>query len=481
MPACAVQPPLIQRLDQIMKAPEFRFHTRREFLRTSMLGGALAWSVPSFIGSTFDWLGAEARAADHPNRKDGRDSTVLVVVQLAGGNDGLNTVIPGPNDHYLKARPRLGVVAREALKLDDEFGLHPALEGLKGLFDDGLLSVVHGVGYPNPNRSHFRSTEIWQTASDADRSEHYGWLGRYFDHACKGADPLVGVRVGREMPQAFHSGHPVGVCLENAREYGRPAGDGGRRSGSGGVSDNQPAPSMEPGMQGDGGGDGAGGSSDSVSGSSIASVGGGQPKGMSTIDFVERVSLDAQASTEKIRELSAKVTNEPGYPSGTLAEGLKLVARLIGGGAPTRVYYVSQGGYDTHTNQAPAHQRLLTELGGSVSAFARDMRKQGNHERVLLMTFSEFGRRLAENANGGTDHGAAAPLFLVGGGVRPGLHGAFPSLAPTDLLNGDPRFSVDFRSVYAAAVRDWLRAPVAQVLGRDFPTLPLLRSPRGVA
>src|ERR1700677_3898559 len=200
-----------------MKKPT-TLHTRREFLRTSVLGGALTWTVPAFLSNTFSALQAEA-AGSATQTASGKDSTILVVLQLAGGNDGLNTVIPYGNDYYFQARRRITVPAKSVLRLNDEIGLHSALTGFKALYDAGNLSIVQGSGYPNPNRSHFRSTEIWQTASDADRVEKYGWLGRYFDNACPGADPTVGVTIGSQLPEAFFSRHPKGICFNNPQDY----------------------------------------------------------------------------------------------------------------------------------------------------------------------------------------------------------------------------------------------------------------------
>ncbi|HEV8543914.1 MAG TPA: hypothetical protein VGR78_16100, partial [Verrucomicrobiae bacterium] len=190
--------------------------TRREFLRSTILGGAVTWTVPAFLARTFSSLHAEALAQTQP--LTGKDSTILVVLQLAGGNDGLNTIVPFSNDYYHRARPGLGL-NNSSLRLNDEFALHPSLAPFKELYDAGQLSIVNGVGYPNPNRSHFRSTEIWQTASDSTKVEKYGWLGRYFDNACKGADPTVGVTIGRQMPQAFAGPKPVGISVENPEMY----------------------------------------------------------------------------------------------------------------------------------------------------------------------------------------------------------------------------------------------------------------------
>ena len=432
---------------------ELYLKTRREFLRTSMLGGAVTWTVPAFLSQTFDALHAEAATQSQP--ATGKDNTILVVLQLAGGNDGLNTVVPVTNDHYHKARPALGL--RSNLhKLNDEFSLHPSLTAFKELYDAGQLSIVHGVGYPNPNRSHFRSTEIWHTASDANKFEKYGWLGRYFDNACKGSDPTIGLSVGRQTPQAFTGPRPLGISLDNPETY--------RMAGKDTPDMDETAGSMDF-MSRLNGAEGLG--ADANSGVSIGAVDGAVKSQLSPLDYLERTALDAQISSEKILKVSRLAKNQVSYPGSQIANSFKLVARLIAGGLSTRVYYVSQGGYDTHTNQAGAHERLLREFSSAVKAFMDDLKAQGNANRVLVMTFSEFGRRVAQNANGGTDHGAAAPLFLVGP-KKAGLLGMFPSLAPKDLHNGDPKYTVDFRSIYAGILQNWLNTNPLPVLGRKF-------------
>jgi uncharacterized protein (DUF1501 family) len=440
--------------------------TRREFLRSSVLGGAVAYSVPAFLANTFAAL--QAGAADAAiQTPTGADASILVVLQMAGGNDGINTVVPFANDFYHRARPRIGLQPSEVLKVNDQIGFHPSLDGFKALYDSGNLAVIQGIGYPNPNRSHFRSTEIWQTASDSEKFEKYGWLGRYFDNACSGCDPTVGVNIGRQMPQAFAAKHPLGVSLDNPQGYRFISGENPRRDGNAAEESYRKlnAPDAEMAM------DATGAVGDSNSGDTIGAIHGKTPHTGSALDYLERTAMDAELSSQKILSVSGKVQNQATYPASALANSLKLVARLIGGGLPTRVFYVSQGGYDTHTNQVATQQRLLKDLGDSVKAFTDDMKAQGNMGRVLLMTFSEFGRRVEENANGGTDHGAAAPMFVVGGKVKAGLVGTYPSLAPDDLMNGDVKFNVDFRSVYAGVLEGWLKTPSAPVLGRQFPLL----------
>ncbi|HVK59519.1 MAG TPA: DUF1501 domain-containing protein, partial [Candidatus Kapabacteria bacterium] len=393
---------------------ELYLKTRREFLRTSALGAAVSWTVPAFLSQTFNALHAEAATQVQPTT--GKDSTILVVLQLAGGNDGLNTVVPFANDHYHKARPSLGLKAN-LHKLNDEFALHPSLSAFKELHDAGNLAIVHGVGYPNPNRSHFRSTEIWHTASDSGRFEKYGWLGRYFDNACKGSDPTIGLSVGRQTPQAFTGPRPLGISLQNPETY--------RMTGSDTPDMDETAGSQDF-MTRLNGAEGLG--ADANSGVTIDSVAGPVQSQLSPLDYLERTALDAQISSERILKVSRLAKNQVSYPASQIANSFKLISRLIAGGLSTRVYYISQGGYDTHTNQAGAHERLLRDFSTALKAFMDDLKAQGNAGRVLVMTFSEFGRRVSQNANGGTDHGAAAPLFLVGPKLKSGLLGQYPSL-----------------------------------------------------
>jgi len=431
--------------------------TRRDFLRTTLLGGALSWTVPSFVANTFGALHAQADGA-LTQVATGKDGPILILLQLAGGNDGLNTVIPYTNDYYYQARPTLGVKPDQVLKLSDTLGLNPAMVGFKSLFDAGRLSVVSGVGYPNPNRSHFRSTEIWQTASDEEKYLTDGWIGRYFDNACAGCDPTVGITIGDRLPQSFSSHNPTGVCLQNPASY--------RFMGAGLNDDEELAYRSMFGGAADGGQ--SGGSVSMLSGTITLH------NGQNALDFLERTSMDAQVSSDKIRDIAGKVKNIATYPGGGLANNLKLVARLIAGGLPTRVFYVSQGGYDTHTNQRGSHDTRLKELAESVKAFTDDLTAMGQFDRVTMMTFSEFGRRVLENGSHGTDHGAAAPMFIIGSQIKSGLLGAEPSLAPTDLEDGDIKFNTDFRSVYATLLQDWLKTPSVPILGRQFDTLQMI-------
>jgi uncharacterized protein (DUF1501 family) len=422
--------------------------TRRDFLRTSVLGAALSWTVPVFIERTFSALSAEA-AESSLQVTTGQDHPILVVLQLAGGNDGLNAVIPYADDAYYRARPTVGIARDEVIDVNGRIGFNPALTPFKALYDEGHLALLQGVGYPNPNRSHFRSTEIWQTGSDANKIVSTGWLGRYFDNCCSGEGATVGVALGSQLPQAFTSDNPTGITFSP-----------GSRLGFAKESDasEQAVFNQLNGID-----------HDSVSGASIGELTGPNSSGITAVEYLQRTALDAQIGTDKIGEILRRVKPEATYPKTQLGNSLSLVSRLITGGLPTRVYYASQGGYDTHNAQENSHNRLLGELANSVSAFCHDLQAKGVFDQVMIITFSEFGRRVAENASKGTDHGTAAPMFISGGAIKPGLYGNQPSLEQLDA--GDLIYNVDFRSVYATILNRWLKAPAAKVLGQDFSPL----------
>jgi hypothetical protein len=265
----------------------------------------------------------------------------------------------------------------------------------------------------------------------------------------------VGVTIGNMLPQSFSSPHPTGVAFSNPEQYRWVNND---KNGSDEVFKqlNQPDDN----------------GADDNSGGSIGMLSGSNNNGENPLDFLQRTALDAQLSSDKIIQIARKFRPAVEYPRTRLADSLSLVGRMIAGGLPTRVYYVSQGGYDTHTNQTGTHDRLMAELNDSVSAFCKDLQAQGNFNRVVLMTFSEFGRRVVQNGSNGTDHGAASPMFVLGGGVKPGMFGKYPSL--TDLNAGDLKYNVDFRSVYATLLEKWMYAPSKNVLGRQFPFMPLV-------
>lgn len=425
-------------------------HTRREFLSTGLKGaGLLAAStfVPSFVTRTAAAVGA------------GRDSSILVVVQLSGGNDGLNTVVPFSDDLYARARPTIRLAADQTLKLNDHLGLHPALAAFKSEYDAGRLAIIQNVGYPNPNRSHFRSMEIWHTgADDTAPRQVEGWLGRYFDAKCRGVQPHersgeIGMSIGKVMPQAFRNRSNVGLAVSDPNTFQwNPSGDTATFAK---VQErifakiNQPA--AEPTMAAAGG------------------ITGNEPE---TIDFLRHTAMNAVVAGDSIRAILRKAKNRGPYPDGQLAAQLQMVARLIAGDFPSRVYYVSQGGYDTHADQPGNHARLLGEFSASTAAFLADLRRQKAADKVAILAFSEFGRRVAENGSKGTDHGAAAPMFVIGDSIKGGLHGPPPDLS--DLVDGDVRHKIDFRQVYASLLDRWLGVPSEPILGGNYAPLGII-------
>ncbi len=410
---------------------------RRQFLRRAAGLTALTATVPGFLHKTGRALGGEpARdVLPIPGLKNNR---VLVVVQLAGGNDGLNTVIPHGDDQYYKARPKLAVDRAKVAKIDDHLGLHPELVELKGLFDEGDLAVIQGVGYPNPDRSHFRSTEIWETASPPEAAWTSGWLGRYFDNECAGVkSSVLGLQLGERPAQSFSCERPRAVTLANPAILDWPA--------------------PEPVARG------------------LDQVNQVSPTGIDAFDFVQRTANETLRLSRSIREAVRDTKGAGDYGPFEFSQSLKLVAQMIAAEIPTRVFYVSLGGFDTHAAQANRHAALLQELSQGLAAFHADLKARGHLDRTLVMTFSEFGRRVAENKSSGTDHGTANVMFLLGGGIRPGLHGARPDLSALD-ESGDLVHRVDFRSIYAAVLGNWFGADADRVLDGRFEPFPVLEA-----
>jgi uncharacterized protein (DUF1501 family) len=412
--------------------------SRRDLLRlgsSSLL--ACGASVPLFLART-----ARAVAAGPGAKDKGR---VLVVVQLDGGNDGLNTVVPFRDHDYRKARPRLRIAEKAVLKIDDRVGFHPALAGFAKLLEGRQLAVVQSVGYPNPNRSHFESMAIWHTAQLGARADAPGWLARALDRtpAAPGGDvPAVHLNSeARPQPQALAGGRRHVPSLDSLEQFRRRLG----------------VPEA------------AGAAGQQAALDELAAAEHGRPG--SLLNFVERSAALSYGSSARLEKV---VAAGPGadYPQSGLARRLRVIAQLIQAGLTTSTYYTQLGGFDTHSNQANLHAGLLFELGSALRAFVGDLARSGDGERVVVLVFSEFGRRLAENGSAGTDHGTAAPVFLAGPAVQAGLHGPHPNLR--DLADGDPKFAIDFRRVYATLLDRWLGCPAEAVLGAKFQHLPLL-------
>lgn len=410
---------------------------RREFIYTTAWGGTIGLAAPDLFAGT----GSEAEP-------------VLVVIQLAGGNDGLNTVVPIQNDHYYAARPKLAIKPADTIRINDTTGLHQNLAGMMALYDAGRLAVVEGVGYPNPNRSHFRSTEIWHTGSDADQVERHGWIGRYFDTYCAAQPASVGLTIGKQNPQAFAAANPAGVTFSDPRQLNvkKARGNPDMMMDMMGIDDDEP-----------------------VAGDSIGSLTGGgnaPAAGASNpLAFLEKTATEADLSARQIDAILKKVKPGRAFPGTRFGQELKVVSQLIRGGMPSKVYYLSRGGFDTHTNQAGAHAQLLKEVGDALLEFDRELENTGQNRRVVVMVYSEFGRRVKENASGGTDHGVAAPLFVMGGPVKGGFYGKRPGMAPDQLIKGDLAHTTDYRSVYATLLEKHMGIDAKPVLLKSFQPL----------
>jgi uncharacterized protein (DUF1501 family) len=412
--------------------------SRRDLLRlgaSSLV--ACGAGVPLFLART-----ARAVADEPGTRAKGR---VLVVVQLDGGNDGLNTVVPFNDDDYRKARPRLQIGEKTVLKIDDRVGFHPALTGFAKLLESRQLSVVQSVGYPNPSRSHFDSMATWHTAKLGARADAPGWLARVLDAnpAAPGGDvPAIHLSLeAQQQPQALAGGRWHVPSLPSLEQFRRRLGI----HESAGAAEQRAALDRLAGREH------------------------GRPG--SLLNFVERSASLSYESSARFENVIASGAGAD-YPANGLARRLRVIAQLIKAGLTTSIYYTQLGGFDTHATQAGVHAGLLFELGSSLQAFVADLVKSGDGGRVVVLVFSEFGRRLTENASAGTDHGTAAPLFLAGPAVKAGLHGPYPDLG--DLDDGDPKFALDFRRVYATLLDQWLGCPAETVLGAKFQHLPLL-------
>ena len=428
-------------------------HTRRDFLQKGLTLISTAATVPCFLDRTALAIADPLGIIQGGYRPPAKDDRVLVVLQLAGGNDGLNTIIPYQNDLYYKTRPKIGIPKKDVLKVNDELGFHPQARGLKQLYDAGLLSIVQAVGYPNPNRSHFIATDIWATA-DPNQRTYNGWIGRYFDCTCAGTarpDPKSGIALTTEEPLAMVGERfsPVSFNKPSDLTFRGPGAKGGGRKAFDQLNTLRPSQRRRKDSHDEAG----------------------------AIAFLERTAMDARQTAKEIQSAARTRAGRRGGRGGgsQLARQLSMVRRMIAADLDTRVYYVSMGGFDTHAGQANRHAALMNQLGAALTQFFDELKRDRLLDRVVLMTFSEFGRRAAENGSQGTDHGVAAPLFIAGSAIRPGIHGEHPSLDPDKLDQGDLKWNKDFRSIYTSVLTDWLKADAKKILGAKFETVDLFR------
>jgi uncharacterized protein (DUF1501 family) len=368
----------------------------------------------------------------------GADDRLLVLINLQGGNDGLNCIVPHGNPLYYQMRPTLAVPQNDVLGIDVNIGFNPSMRALKAMYDKGEVAVVQSVGYPNPDHSHFRSTEIWQTAAP-DRYEHTGWLGRYLDDANLPSDNLFnGVALAEVLPEVLVSTKVDVPSIAALNGYGLLSDRNvqSKRTYSELVND------------------------------------GSFPFASPYLSHVAEIEDRAQRGSEELPKLVAGYKTDASYPATALGRSLALAAQIAGSKIGTRVLYVQHGSFDTHVSQKATQDRLLGEFSDAIAAFYSDLAAHGNDKRVLTVTFSEFGRRIAENGSRGTDHGEASPLFMVGGGVKGGVYGTSPDLSATNM--GNVRFTTDFRSVYATVLERWLGRPSQQILAGNFVQLPII-------
>lgn len=393
---------------------------RRDFIQNSALAST-ALFTPLF-------LRGEHSATPLPSRS----GKILIVLQLSGGNDGLNTIIPHGNDVYYQQRPSLAIPANEVITLTDELGLHPALAPLQKLYDAGELSVVNSVGYPNPDRSHFRSMDIWQSGSGAEATWHTGWLGRYLDHACEGKPAYHALEVDDGLSLAMKGNVRNGFAMSDAgrlRQAVRSRGLSNLQAPSTPTSDN--------------------------------------------LSYLYKTLTTTTESADYLFQQSQTHQSRVSYPKHAFGKDLKQIAELITADTATQIYYASLGGFDTHAGQKNRQQQLLKMYAESVTALVEDLKANKLFDDVLIMTFSEFGRRLKQNGSGGSDHGTASNVTFIGGSLKkPGFYNGGPDLI--NLQGGDLIHQIDFRRCYASVLDNWLEGDAEAVLQQRFSPLGII-------
>lgn len=354
---------------------------------------------------------------------------VLVVLQLSGGNDGLNTVIPIHNDIYYNARPNLGIKKEASLILTDEAGLNPALTAFKDLFDDGSLGIMNNVGYPNPDRSHFRSMDIWHSASNSNEYISNGWLGRYLDAQCSGCDkPTQALEIDDVLSLALKGENMNGIAMRDPRRLYNTSHEKYFKDV---LAQHTDEAAEQP------------------------------------VDYLYKTLAETLSSADYIFEQSKLHPTTAQYPATGLGQSLKTIASLIFSDINTKVYYVSLGSFDTHVGQEGQQKRLFIEMNDAIKTFVADLKANNRFQDTMLMTFSEFGRRVNQNASGGTDHGTANNMFFVSGGLKQkGILNPMPDL--NDLQEGDLKHSIDFKNIYATVLKNWLNADDKKILGKEF-------------
>jgi len=387
---------------------------RRDFVKNTALGSSL-FLVPSFV-KAFEEVTAKTLGVKR-----------LVIVQLSGGNDGLNTIVPFRNDLYYKNRPTIAIQKNNLLKLNDEIGLHASLQPMKRLYDNGYLSIINNVGYPNPNRSHFRSTDIWQTASNSNEYLQSGWIGRYLDNYGEMAHNAI--EVDESLSLAMKGNNINGIATTDAKRLYRTSQD----------------PYFKKVMRLN-----------------------NEHLNEHNLGYLYKTMIAAESSAKYIYEKTKTFSSRQAYPNNSFAKQLKTIAEFINSGLKTSIYYTSLDGFDTHANQSNIQTRLLKNYAESIEVFVKDLKENNTFRDTLILTFSEFGRRVKQNAANGTDHGTANNVFIIGEDLKTqGLYNDIGSLEDLD-ENGDLKFEIDFRTIYATVLNKWLQVDDKVVLNRSY-------------
>jgi len=396
-------------------------YSRRSFIRNTAFASA-SLLVPDFLKA--------AANIYSPNRFNGKS---LIVIQLSGGNDGLNCVVPYQNDLYYNARPNLGLKNEEIIPITDQTALNSNLKGLADLFNDGSLSIINSVGYPNPNRSHFRSMDIWQSASDEDKVVNTGWVGRYLDSTCSGecAKPHTAIELDNTLSLALKGDEMKGLAFRDPALLHLSSQN---RMIRGTVSDYK------------------------------------EHHEHPTVEFLHKTLFDTTMSADYIYEHSKIYHSNKTYPQHEFGKQMKTIAELICSGSEIQIYYVSLSGFDTHVLQKGTHSRVLKVYADAMKALCDDLKANNRFNDTVIMTFSEFGRRVAQNASRGTDHGTANNVYIAGGKLaKAGMYNEMADLQNLD--DGDLKYKIDFRQVYATLLKNWLNAPQEAILKQKFNTL----------
>ena len=419
--------------------------TRRSLIGRGALLVASGFLAPSFITRTAMALDGPSSALGPVALDSSKKNRILVVLQLSGGNDGINTLIPFADPNYSQLRPSLGFAANDVLHLTDSVGLNPNLSKLKTMYDQGKVAVVQGVGYPNPNRSHFRSMDIWHSARP-DTFERSGWLGRYVS-ACECArdNALPAISVGDQLNTMFWTDTTLVPAVASIGAFSF-------------LTDTKYKNDRTFQMQ------------------TLQNIYSQAGNWSAYEGLIRRGTLQALAGSDELQKVAASYQSPVQYPANNgLANQLKMVAQVIAGNLGTRLFSVSMGGYDTHANQKPTQDKNLAQLVDALEAFMQDLANMQQQDNVVIMAFSEFGRRVKQNGSGGTDHGTAEPMFIIGNKVQGGLYGTYPSLSDLD-NNGDLKFNADFRSVYAGVLKDVVGADPAPILAGSFDPISVMRA-----